>query len=126
MTAKASEKKLPKPKVYQLDATNQILGRFASRVAFLLQGKNEKEYQPNKVLPIIVQIKNADKIKVTGKKLEEKEYKRFSGYPGGLKSIKLKDLLNKDPKKVIILAVSRMLPKNRLQKRMLKNLKFIA
>lgn len=104
-----------------LDAKDKILGRFASRVARILTGKNKPTYTPHVDQGDFVIVLNADKIKVTGKKLENKIYYRHSFYPGGLKQKQLKDMLSEKPERVIELAVKRMLPKNRMQaKRMLR------
>ena len=99
----------------------EILGRFASRVARILTGKNKATYTPHVDQGDFVIVINAKKIKVTGKKLENKIYYRHSFYPGGLKQKQLKDMLSEKPERVIELAVKRMLPKNRMQaKRMLR------
>lgn len=111
-------------KTYTIDATNQALGRLASRVANLLIGKGKKTYLPNVDDGDIVVIKNVTKIKFTGRKLAQKEYKRYSGYPGGLKTTKLETMFVKYPERVLRLAVSRMLPKNKLRKPRIKRLKF--
>jgi large subunit ribosomal protein L13 len=110
-----------KRKWFILDAKDKILGRFASRVARILTGKNKPTYTPHVDQGDFVIVINADKIKVTGKKLENKIYYRHSFYPGGLKQKQLKDMLSEKPERVIELAVKRMLPKNRMQaKRMLR------
>jgi large subunit ribosomal protein L13 len=112
-------------KTITIDASGQILGRLASKIAWYLQGKNLPSYRPNTEQEIIVEVKNVHQLKLTGKKAETKTYKSFSGYPGGLKERKFKDLFAKSPNKVLKLAVLRMLPKNRLRSRMIKRLKFI-
>lgn len=112
-------------KIIKIDATDKILGRLASEIATLLQDKNSVNYRPNKLTTNVVEVSNAGKIKLSGKKMETKDYKHFSGYPGGLKITKTKDILVKNPNKVLFLAVERMLPKNRLRKEMLKRLKFV-
>lgn len=109
-------------KKIQLDAANKVLGRLATEISILLRGKNRVDFAPNKNFPIIVEVINADKIVLTGKKAETKEYKHFSGYPGGLKIRPYKSI---GPKKALFLAVKRMLPKNRLRKDMIKRLKII-
>lgn len=113
----------PDRKTHTFDATDQILGRLASRVAYLLMGKHKRDYAPNKDEGDEVIIKNAAGIRLTGRKLQQKEYKHFSGYPGGLKRIRLETMLKESPKKLLQLAISRMLPKNRLRSRMIKRLK---
>lgn len=109
-------------KTHTIDAKGQTLGRLATRIATLLQGKHKVEYVPNQDQGDIVEVTNAALIKVTGKKLVQKEYKHFSGYPGGLKSVQLSVLLAKEPARVLWLAVHRMLPKNRLRPEMIKRL----
>ena len=111
---------------YVVDATGQTLGRLASRVATVLRGKHKPIYSPSVDAGDHVIVINADKIHVTGRKLDQKIYYRYSGYPGGLKEITLRNLLDKRPTRVIRLAVRGMLPKNRLGRKMLKKLKIYA
>ncbi len=113
-------------KWYIVDASGQTLGRLATRIATLLNGKNKPTYTPHVVSGDVVVVINAAKVAVTGKKLTDKIYYSHSGYPGGIKEIALKDLLVKDPTQVITHAVAGMLPKNKLQAYMLKNLKVYA
>lgn len=110
-------------KTHTIDAANQILGRLAVRIVSLLRGKNKPSYVPYKDLGDFVVVKNIDKIKVTGKKLEQKMYYSFSGYLGSLKGIPLKKMLAEKPVKVLRLAVFGMLPKNKLRAKMMKRLK---
>jgi len=110
-------------KWYVVDATNKILGRFATRIARILTGKNKPQYTPHVDCGDFVVVLNADKFRVTGKKMDDKIYYSHSMYPGGLKAISLKLMLEKQPRKVIYKAVSGMLPKNRLRDRRLKRLK---
>jgi len=107
-------------KWYLVDAEGKTLGRLASEIAKILMGKHKPQYTPSKVLGDFVIVVNADKVKVTGKKLVAKKYYRHSGYLGNLKEIPLWMMMEKHPERVIELAVSGMLPKNRLRKRMLK------
>ena len=109
------------PKWYVIDASGQTLGRLSTQVAMLLMGKNKPSYTPNIVSGDVVIVINSAKIKVTGNKLTDKFYYRHSGYPGGIKETSLRELLQKNPNKVIEHAVSGMLPKNKLQAQMLKN-----
>ena len=109
-------------KEHSLDATDQSLGRLASRVAVLLMGKHKVQYAPNVVSGDVVIVENLRKMKVTGKKLNQKIYRHHSQYPGGLKTILLKDLLKQDSKDVLRRAVYNMLPKNKLRKDMMKRL----
>jgi large subunit ribosomal protein L13 len=106
-----------------IDATDKILGRLAARVAMILMGKTKPIYTPNVIVGDYVIVVNAEKIKVSGKKAEKKEYDYFTLYPGGHKCISFRDLLAKHPEKVISMAVRRMLPKNKLGRDMLKMLK---
>jgi large subunit ribosomal protein L13 len=106
-----------------IDATDKTLGRIATQVANLLMGKHKPIYVPHIDTGDYVVVINAAKVKVTGKKMEQKVYYRHSGYPGGLKSQRLEELLSKDPARVVELAVKGMLPHNRLGRAMLKKLK---
>jgi large subunit ribosomal protein L13 len=108
---------------YVVDATGQTLGRLASQVAHVLRGKHKPIYSPSVDTGDYVIVVNADKIHVTGRKLDQKIYYRHSGYPGNLKAITLRDLLQKRPTRVIEHAVRGMLPKNRIGRRMFKKLR---
>jgi len=108
------------------DAENKILGRLASQIAIELMGKNKVNYAPNKITGDQIIIINSQKIKVTGKKLTDKLYYRHSGYPGGLKTLTFKTILEKNPNFIIKNAVKGMLPKNKLQKILLKRLKIYS
>lgn len=108
---------------YLVDMTDKILGRTASRIARILMGKNNVTYTPHIDSGNFVVAINARKMKVTGKKLLNKMYYHHTGYPGGLKQMSLREVLEKRPKEILRLAVKRMLPKNKLGKRMLKRLK---
>ena len=109
-------------KWYVVDATGYTLGRLTSEVAKILRGKNKPIFTPFIDTGDYVIITNADKIKVTGKKLEQKIYYRHSDYVGGMKETTLKEMLNKKPEKVIELAVKGMLPKGPLGREMYKKL----
>ena len=109
-------------KWYVVDATGYTLGRLASEVAKFLRGKNKPIFTPFIDTGDYVIITNADKIKVTGKKLEQKVYYRHSDYVGGMKETTLKEMLNKKPERVIELAVKGMLPKGPLGREMYKKL----
>ena len=113
-------------KWYVVDATDKVLGRLASEVASILRGKNKPTYTPNMDTGDYVIIVNAEKIKLTGNKREQKEYKYHTGYPGGLKSVSYDVLLDKNPEKVIERAVKGMLPHNKLGSQMYKKLKVYA
>jgi large subunit ribosomal protein L13 len=108
---------------YIIDADGQVLGRLATKIARILSGKDKPNYTPHIVNGDVVVVINASKIKVTGQKLTDKIYYRHTGYPGGIREISLRDQLDKDSTKVIEHAVEGMLPKNKLQAKMLQNLK---
>lgn len=111
---------------YTVDVGGKTLGRVASQIAKVLIGKHKPEYTPFIDTGDFVVVINADKIRVTGKKLSDKKYYRHSGYLGGLKEKNLEEMLADKPEEVIKLAVKRMLPKNRLGRQMLKKLKVYA
>lgn len=108
---------------YIVDARGKVLGRLASKIAKILQGKHKPTYTPNQNMGDFVIVINAKDIVLTGKKWKQKIYRWHSEYPGGLKEMTAEELLKKDPKKLIYLAVSGMLPKNFQRKRMQKRLK---
>ena len=109
-------------KWYVIDAEGKNLGRLSSEVAKILRGKNKPEFTPNVDVGDYVIIVNAEKIKVTGKKLDQKIYYSHSEYVGGMKETTLKEMLAKKPEKVIELAVKGMLPKGPLGRSMIKKL----
>ena len=120
------EEALLKRRWFLVDADGQILGRLATAIAKLLMGKHKPQYTPHNDSGDFIVVINAEKVRTTGKKSEQKEYLRYTGYPGGLKKRTLKEMLERSPDKVIRLAVKRMLPKNRLGRRMLSKLKIYA
>lgn len=105
-----------------IDATDQILGRLAVDVATKLRGKDKPSFERHLLSGEPVTVINVEKIRVTGKKLHDKKYYRHSGYLGNLKSVTMGELMEKNPQRVLQLAVSGMLPKNKLRKVWLKNL----
>jgi large subunit ribosomal protein L13 len=109
-------------KWYVIDAEGMVLGRLASPVASILRGKTKPIYTPHVDTGDYVIIINADKIVLTGKKLDQKLYRRHSGYPGGLKEIKYRSLMDKKPEFVVRHAVEGMLPKGPLGRKMAKKL----
>lgn len=109
-------------KTHKIDATDKILGRLATEVAVLLRGKGKVDFTPNIDNGDFVEVSNADKIKVTGNKLEDKMYHHHSGYPGGLKSQSLKKMMEKDPSRALRIAVYGMLPKNKTRDVAIKRL----
>lgn len=113
-------------KTHKIDASGKILGRLASRIAILLQGKHKPDFTPNVNKGDRVIVTNTSKIRISGKKMEQKKYYRHSGYLGGLTEIKYKELFKKDPNKVLRTAVYGMLPKNKLRNKRIKRLKLYA
>lgn len=107
---------------YKLDATNKILGRLATEIAVLLRGKHTPRFDPAKLNINRVCVFNTDKIRVSGKKMQQKLYRRHSGYHGGLKEEKMESLFERDSELVLRKAVMGMLPKNRLRNKLIKNL----
>ena len=113
-------------KWYVVDAKDKILGRVASRIAAILKGKTKPGYTPHVDCGDFVVVINASQIKVTGNKLTQRVYRRYSGYPGGLREVRMDVMLAKKPETVIKLAVKRMLPYGPLARRLIKKLKVYA
>lgn len=113
-------------KWFVVDADGQVLGRLATFVATVITGKSKPVYTAHEDVGDFVVIVNAEKVAVTGKKVEQKLYRRHTGYPGGLKTVTMSELQKKAPEKVILEAVSGMLPKNKLRQVYLKKLKVYA
>ena len=111
---------------YVVDAEGQTLGRLATRIADTLRGKGKPQYTPHVDTGDFVIVVNANKIAVTGKKLDQKRYYRHSGYPGGLRSRTLREQLERQPTEVIRKAVKGMLPRNRLSRAQITKLKIYA
>ena len=109
-------------KWYVVDADGQVLGRMAAQVASVLRGKNKPEFTPHEDVGDYVIIVNAEKVKVTGRKLDQKIYYHHSEYVGGMKETTLREMMAKKPEKVVELAVKGMLPKGPLGRQMLKKL----
>lgn len=108
---------------FVVDAAGLTLGRLATQIATVLKGKHKPIYTPSMDCGDFVVVVNAEKIRVTGHKLDQKLYYRYSGYPGGLSEISLRDQLTNHPERVIEAAVRGMLPKNRLGRQLIKKLK---
>lgn len=119
---KPTKAKEIKRRWHLIDARKQILGRLATQIAHLLMGKDKPYFVPYLNCGDFVVVINAKKVRVTGKKEEQKIYTRYSGYPGGLKKESLRRLREKNPQEIIRHAVSGMLPKNKLRKERLKRL----
>ena len=111
---------------YLVDAKDKVLGRIATKVATILRGKHKAIYTPHVDCGDMVVIINADKVRVTGKKLTDKIYMRYTGYPGGARRVKLEDMLKKRPAQVLTLAVQRMIPRGALGSKILKKLRVYA
>ena len=109
---------------HTIDAASEILGRLATKIAVLLRGKQRADFQPNQDSGDFVVVKNIDKIKVTGKKMDQKRYYRHSGYPKGLKETSFKKLFERSPAEVFRKTVFGMLPRNKLRAEQIKRLKF--
>lgn len=111
---------------YVVDAEGKTLGRLASQIAAVLRGKHKPIYNPSVDTGDFIVVINADKIHVTGRRMDQKKYYTHSGYQGGLKERTLRQMMEKKPERVIQLAVRGMLPKNVLGRRMIKKLKVYA
>lgn len=123
----ASEKEVQDLKEWFIvDATDIVLGRLASRIASVLKGKNKPAYSPHYDVGDFVVVVNAEKVKLTGKKMLQKTYFRHSGYPGGEMATSIRLMLQRHPERVIEQAVKGMLPKNSLGRKMFKKLKVYA
>jgi large subunit ribosomal protein L13 len=111
---------------YLVDAEGQVLGRLASRIATILMGKHRPEYTPHVDTGEFVIVVNAEKVVLTGRKMAQKSYQRYSGYPGGRRVVTVERMLQKHPTKLVELAVVRMLPKTWLGTQMSRKLKVYA
>jgi large subunit ribosomal protein L13 len=108
---------------YLVDADGATLGRLAAKIAMMLRGKTKPTFTPHTDAGDFVIVINAEKVKITGRKLDLKTYERHSGYPGGLKVVNMRTLLVKKPEEVLRFAVKGMLPKNALGRKIIKHLK---
>ena len=111
---------------FVVDATGKTLGRLATEIARRLRGKHKPEYTPHVDTGDYIVVVNAEKIRVTGKKLKDKMYYRYTGYVGNLKSMPLEEMLEKTPERVLQLAVKGMLPRNPLGRKMFSTLRVFA
>ncbi len=107
---------------HQIDATNQIFGRLASKVALVLRGKTKADFDPTQTPKDKVTVFNIKKLQFSGKKISQKEYYHYSGYPGGIYTRFLEKEWDKNPSKVFKMTVYKMLPPNRLRDKIIKNL----
>jgi large subunit ribosomal protein L13 len=115
-----------KPQWFVIDGTDQVVGRLAVQIANLLRGKHKPEYTPHCDTGDFVIVVNAEKVKFTGKKWEQKEYQTFSGYAGGQKIIPAHEMLARKPEEILFQAVKRMVPRNRLGRQQMSKLKLYA
>ena len=113
-------------KWYVVDAGGQTLGRLATEIARILRGKNKPQYTPHVDTGDFVVVVNAEKVVVTGRKAEQKVYRRHSGYPGGLKETSYEQMMERRPTEILRRAVKGMMPKNRLARQQLRKLKIYA
>jgi large subunit ribosomal protein L13 len=123
MKTYSAKKEDLKQEWFLVDAQDRILGRLATQIANILRGKNKPVFTPYADAGDFVIVTNAEKIRLTGKKLENKCYYHHTGYPGGLKTRTAQEILTKKPEQLIELAVKGMLPKNRLGRKLIKKLK---
>lgn len=107
---------------HTIDATEEKLGRLASQIAKLLRGKHKPTFNPREDRGDFVEVENVEEVEVSGKKLKQKSYYHHTGYPGGIKEEKMKDLMEEDPGEVLKRAVEGMLPDNKLTKEQMKRL----
>jgi large subunit ribosomal protein L13 len=119
---KSANKESADAKWYIVDAEGEIVGRLATKIASVLRGKHKPNFTPHADTGDYVIVINAEKVRFTGNKLDDKEYQRFSGYPGGLKRRTAKEMLEKRPNQVLELAVKGMLPKTKLGRAQVKKL----
>lgn len=126
MKTEFAKKENVERKWYVIDAQGQVLGRLAVEIARRLRGKHKPSYSPHVDTGDFIIVVNADKVRLTGKKLDDKIYYRHTGYPGGLKSMSARELLRRKPERMLEHAVKGMLPKNRLGRQMYKKLKVYA
>lgn len=111
---------------FVIDATDQVVGRLAVQIANVLRGKHRPEYTPHMDTGEFVVVVNAEKVRFTGKKLETKEYHHYTRYPGGLKTVTARDLMEKHPDRILREAVRRMVPRNTLGRQQMTKLKIYA
>jgi large subunit ribosomal protein L13 len=126
MKTYSAKKEDIKQEWYLVDAQDKVLGRMATQIANILRGKNKPVFTPYTDAGDFVIVTNAEKVRLTGRKLEKKCYYRHSGHPGGLKTRTAQEILQKKPEELIELAVKGMLPKNRLGRKLIKKLKIYA
>src|SRR5436305_12310157 len=123
MSTFMAKKETVKRQWYVIDATDQVVGRLAVTLANIIRGKHRPDYTPHVDTGDFVVVINAEKVRFTGRKLETKTYQAYSHYPGGLRVVTAKDLMARKPQDVILYAVKRMVPRNRLGRAQMAKLK---
>jgi large subunit ribosomal protein L13 len=126
MSTFLARKEEVEPKWFVIDATDQVVGRLAVKIANMLRGKHRPEYTPHTDTGDFVIVTNAAKIRFTGNKLDQQTYSFYSHHPGGLKTVTARTMLDKHPERVLELAVKRMMPRSRLGRQQFKKLKVYA
>jgi len=126
MSSFMAKKQTVKPKWFVIDGTDLVVGRAAVQIANILRGKHRPEYTPHCDTGDFVIVINAEKVKFTGKKWEQKSYQTYSGYAGGQKIIPALEMLEKKPEEILRMAVKRMMPRNRLGRQQITKLKLYA
>ncbi len=111
---------------FVIDAADQVVGRLAVQIATILRGKHRPEYTPHVDTGEFVIVINAEKVRFTGKKLQTKTYRWYTGYPGGLREVAARDLIQTRPERILLEAVRRMVPRNRLGRQQMTKLKVYA
>lgn len=114
------------PRWFVIDATDQVVGRLAVQIATILRGKHRPEYTPHVDVGDFVIVINASKVRFTGKKLQTKTYQWYTHYPGGLKTVRASDVLQKHPERILMAAVRRMVPRTKLGRQQMTKLKIYA
>jgi large subunit ribosomal protein L13 len=126
MSTFMARKETHEPKWYVIDATDLVVGRLAVQIANILRGKHRPEYTPHMDAGDFVIVVNAEKVKFTGNKWDQQSYDFYSHYPGGLKTVTARELLKRQPERILELAVQRMVPRNRLGRQQMTKLKIYA
>ncbi|HEY8503366.1 MAG TPA: 50S ribosomal protein L13 [Gemmataceae bacterium] len=126
MSTFMAKKETVRPNWYLIDAADQVVGRLAVQIANILRGKHRPEYTPHCDLGDFVIVINAERVRFTGKKWEQKSYRHYTHYAGGLKEVSAREMLARKPAEVLRLAVKRMVPRNRLGRKQMTKLKIYA
>lgn len=113
-----------KPTIYRVNAKGKAIGRVASEIAIIVQGKLLPTYSPEKIPNVVIVVNHAKEMIVTGKKMKNKKYFHYTGYPGGIKMKKFEEFFKVSPEKLLLKVTTHMLPKNKLRTKMLKKIYF--